>query len=312
MAPRANWKGFLKLSLVTCPIALFPATSETEKVSFNQINKNTGHRIKYSKVDAETGDEVAAEDIIKGYKVDTDTYVTVEKDELENLALESTRTIDIDEFVPRSEIDELYLVRPYYIVPDGKVGHDAYAVIRETIRTMDKVAIARVVLTNREHIISLEARGKGLVGMLLRYPYEIRDENEYFDDIQDVKVTKEMLDLARHIVETKSADFEPAKFEDRYENALVELLNQKRKGEPVRTAVKPRDTGNVINLMDALRKSLNSDGKTSAQSSSRAKKPKKPAAGQKEMLMAIAGKGESKPKAAAKDTKRTSRQRKAG
>jgi DNA end-binding protein Ku len=177
---------------------------------------------------------------------------------------------------------------------------------------MDKVAIARVVLTNREHIISLEARGKGLVGMLLRYPYEIRDENEYFDDIQDVKVTKEMLDLARHIVETKSADFEPAKFENRYENALVELLNQKRKGEPVRSAVKPRDTGNVINLMDALRKSLNANGKTSARSPSRAKKSKKPAAGQKEMLMAITGKGESKPKAAAKETKRTSRQRKAG
>jgi DNA end-binding protein Ku len=187
MAPRANWKGFLKLSLVTCPVALFPATSETEKVSFNQINRKTGHRIKYTKVDAESGEDVAAEDIIKGYKVDTDTYVTVDKDELENIALESTRTIDIDEFVPKSEIDELYLVRPYYIVPEGKVGHDAYAVIRETIRTMDKVAIARVVLTNREHIIALEARGKGLVGMLLRYPYEIRDENEYFDDIQDVR-----------------------------------------------------------------------------------------------------------------------------
>jgi DNA end-binding protein Ku len=186
--------------------------------------------------------------------------VTVDKDELENIAPESTRTIDIDEFVPKSEIDEFYLVRPYYIVPEGKVGHDAYAVIREIIRTMDKVAIARVVLTNREHIIALEARGRGLVGMLLRYPYEIRDENEYFDDIQDVKVTKEMLELARHIVETKSADFEPDKFEDRYENALVELLNQKRKGEPIRTAAKPRDTGNVVNLMDALRKSLSSAG----------------------------------------------------
>jgi DNA end-binding protein Ku len=222
MAPRANWKGFLRLSLVTCPVALFPATSESEKVSFKQINKNTGHRIKYAKVDAETGDEVACEDIIKGYKVDTDTYVTVDKDELDHIALKSTRTIDIDEFVPKSEIDELYLVRPYYIMPEGKVGHDAFAVIRETIRTMDKVAIARVVLTNREHIIALEARGKGLIGMLLRYPYEIPDENEYFDEIQDVKVTKEMLDLARHILETKSADFEPDKFEDRYENALVE------------------------------------------------------------------------------------------
>ena len=311
MAPRANWKGFLKLSLVTCPVALFPATSETEKVSFNQINKQTGHRIKYTKVDAETGDEVPSEDIIKGYKVDTDTYVTVDKDELENIALESTRTIDIDEFVPRSEIDELYFVRPYYIVPDGKVGHDAYAVIRETIRTMDKVAIARVVLTNREHIIALEARGKGLVGMLLRYPYEIRDENEYFDDIQDVKVTKEMLDLAKHIVETKSADFEPNKFEDRYENALVELLNQKRKGEPVRTAVKPRDSGNVINLMDALRKSL--EGKSSKQSAVAKKQPKKSPTGQREMLMAIPGKGEGK-KPVAKDSKRSrpTRTRKAG
>jgi DNA end-binding protein Ku len=312
MAPRANWKGFLRLSLVTCPIALFPATSETEKVSFNQINKNTGHRIKYAKVDAETGEEVSNDDIIKGYKVDTDTYVTVDKDELDNIALESTRTIDIDEFVPKSEIDELYLVRPYYIVPDGKVGHDAFAVIRETIRTMDKVAIARVVLTNREHIIALEARGKGLVGMLLRYPYEIRDENEYFDDIQDVKVTKEMLDLAKHIVETKSGDFEPGKFEDRYENALVELLNQKRKGEPIRTAAKPRDTGNVVNLMDALRKSLTNAGKGGSSQPAKGRKPKKAASGQREMLMAISGKGEGKAKPAARETKRPTRQRKAG
>jgi DNA end-binding protein Ku len=312
MAPRANWKGFLRLSLVTCPIALFPATSDSEKVSFNQINKNTGHRIKYAKVDADTGEEVSNEDIIKGYKVDTDTYVTVDKDELDNIALESTRTIDIDEFVPKSEIDELYLVRPYYIVPDGKVGHDAFAVIRETIRTMDKVAIARVVLTNREHIIALEARGKGLVGMLLRYPYEIRDENEYFDDIQDVKVTKEMLDLAKHIVETKSGAFEPEKFEDRYENALVELLNQKRKGEPIRTAVKPRRTGNVVNLMDALRKSLTDAGKRGGPQAAKGRKPKKAAAGQREMLMAISGKGEGKAKPAAKETKRPTRQRKAG
>ena len=312
MAPRANWKGFLRLSLVTCPIALFPATSETEKVSFNQINKNTGHRIKYAKVDAETGAEVSNEDIVKGYKVDTDTYVTVDKDELDNIALESTRTIDIDEFVPKSEIDELYLVRPYYIVPDGKVGHDAFAVIRETIRTMDKVAIARVVLTNREHIIALEARGKGLVGMLLRYPYEIRDENEYFDDIQDVKVTKEMLDLTKHIVETKSGDFEPGKFEDRYENALVELLNQKRKGEPIRTAAKPRDTGNVVNLMDALRKSLTNAGKGGSSQPAKGRKPKKAASGQHEMLMAISGKGEGKAKPAARETKRPPRQRKAG
>jgi DNA end-binding protein Ku len=170
MAPRANWKGFLRLSLVTCPIALFPATSESEKISFNQINRKTGHRIKYSKVDAETGEEVESSDIMKGYKVDTDTYLEVTKDELENIALEYTRTIDIDQFVPRSEIDDLYLVRPYYVVPDGKVGHDAYAVIRETIRSLDKVALARVALTNREHVIALEARDKGLMGMLCGIP----------------------------------------------------------------------------------------------------------------------------------------------
>ena len=187
MAPRANWKGFLRLSLVTCPVALFPATSDSEKISFNQINRATGHRIKYQKVDAETGEEVAADDIMKGFKVDKDTYVEVSKDELDNIALESTRTIEIDEFVPKSDIDPQYLIRPYYLVPDGKIGHDAYAVIRETIRSMNKVAIGRLVLTNREHIIALEPLNNGLMGTLLRYPYEVRGEEEYFDEIQDVK-----------------------------------------------------------------------------------------------------------------------------
>ena len=247
MAPRANWKGFLRLSLVTCPISLFPATSESDKISFNQINKRTGHRIKYQKVDADTGEEVPNDDIVKGYKVDTDTYLEVSKDELDNIALESTRTIEIDQFVPRSEIDDLYLVRPYYLVPDGKVGHDAYAVIRETIRSLDKVALARVVLTNREHVIALEARDKGLMGMLLRYPYEVRDASEYFDDIQDVKITKEMLDLARHIVEQKSGHFDPKKFEDHYEAALQELLNKKQKGLPIEKSTPP-STGNVVNI----------------------------------------------------------------
>src|SRR6476661_9753489 len=271
MAPRAYWKGFLRLSLVTCPIALFPATSESEKISFNQINRNTGNRIRYLKVDADTGEEVGSEDIIKGYKVDTDRYLEVTKDELENIALESTRTIEIDEFVPRSEIDDLYLVRPYYIVPDGKVGHDAYAVIRETIRSLDKVAIARVVLTNREHIIALEARDKGLMGMLLRYPYEVREASEYFDEIQDVKITKDMLDLARHIVEQKSGHFQPAKFEDHYESALTELLAKKQKGQPIAAARKAAPS-NVVNLMDALRASLKSEEKTPAKKASKKRK----------------------------------------
>jgi DNA end-binding protein Ku len=194
MAPRANWKGFLRLSLVTCPVALYPATSESEKISFNQLNRKTGHRIRYLKVDADTGEEVANEDIVKGYMLDKETFIEVSKEELEEVALESTRTIDIDEFVEREEIDPRYLIRPYYLRPDGKVGHDAFAVIRDTIREMNKVAIGRVVLTNR----ALEPLDKGLVGTLLRYPYEVCSEEESFDEIQDVKVTKDMLDLAKH------------------------------------------------------------------------------------------------------------------
>jgi DNA end-binding protein Ku len=321
MAPRANWKGFLRLSLVTCPVALYPATSDTEKVSFNQINRKTGHRIKYAKVDADTGEEVAAEDIMKGYKVDTDTYIEVSKDELDDLALESTRTIEIDEFVPKSDIDNRYLIRPYYLVPDGKVGHDAFAVIRETIRSMNKVAIGRVVLTNREHIIALEPLDKGLMGTLLRYPYEVRSETEYFEDIQDVKITKDMLDLARHIVEQKSGSFEPGQFEDRYESALIDLINQKRNGLPTAAKSAPKSSGNVINLMDALKRSLASEKQSAppaakATEKAKGKKPRKAAAGQREMLLPISGTGKraakQEPKKAEKPVRAPARAKKAG
>jgi len=329
MAPRANWKGFLRLSLVTCPVALYPATSDTEKVSFNQINRKTGHRIKYLKVDAETGDEVTSEDIVKGYKVDTDTYIEVTKDELDDIALDSTHTIEIDEFVPKTDIDSRYLIRPYYLVPDGKVGHDAFAVIRETIRSMDKVAIGRVVLTNREHIIALEPLESGLMGTLLRYPYEVRSESEYFDDIQDVKLTKDMLDLAKHIVEKKSGAFEPELFEDHYETALIDLINKKRAGAPIAAKATPKAGGNVINLMDALKKSLANEkdaapaakvAKEPAKETTKAKKPKKRVEGQREMLLPISGKGgkdaaaakETAPKKADKPVRTTPRTRKAG
>ncbi|MBR0780743.1 Ku protein [Bradyrhizobium iriomotense] len=298
MAPRANWKGFLRLSLVTCPVALYPATSESEKISFNQLNRQTGHRIKYLKVDADTGDEVANEDIVKGYELEKGQYIEVTKEELEELALESTRTIEIDEFVDRSDIDPRYLIRPYYLRPDGKVGHDAFAVIRETIREMDKVAIGRVVLTNREHIIALEARDKGLIGTLLRYPYEVRDPAEYFEDIQDVKVTKDMLDLAKHIVNQKAGNFEPDKFEDHYETALVDLINQKRAGKVIRPKERPKGE-NVVDLMEALRKSVGREA-APAKAAKPAKKPKKASAGQKEMLMPIAGKKPAKETTAKK------------
>jgi DNA end-binding protein Ku len=324
MAPRANWKGFLRLSLVTCPVALYPATSDTEKVSFNQINRKTGHRIKYLKVDAETGDEVTSEDIVKGYKVDTDTYIEVTKDELDDIALDSTHTIEIDEFVPKTDIDNRYLIRPYYLVPDGKVGHDAFAVIRETIRSMDKVAIGRVVLTNREHIIALEPLETGLMGTLLRYPYEVRSEKEYFDDIQDVKLTKDMLDLAKHIVEKKSGAFEPELFEDHYETALIDLINKKRSGAPIAAKAAPKTGGNVINLMDALKKSLASEKDAApvakvAKETVKGKKPKKRVEGQREMLLPIAGKGgkeaaaaKEAPKKADKPVRAPARAKKAG
>jgi DNA end-binding protein Ku len=282
MAPRANWKGFLRLSLVTCPVALYPATSDAEKTSFNQINKNTGHRIRYVRVDAETGEEVSNEDITKGYEIDKGSYVEVTKDELENIALESTRTIEIDEFVKREEIDPRYLIRPYYLRPDGKVGHDAFAVIRETIRNMNMVAIGRVVLTTREHMIALEPMENCLVVTLLRYPYEVRSEKEYFEDIEEVKVTKDMLDLAKHIVTKKVGHFEPEKFEDQYEEALTELINQKRAGVAITPKAKPI-AGNVVDLMEALRRSVG-QGETRP-----TKKPKK-AAGQREMLLPITGK----------------------
>src|ERR1700693_4073630 len=274
MAPRANWKGFLRLSLVTCPVALYPATSESEKVSFNQLNRKTRHRIKYMEVDADTDEEDPNEDSVKGYALDKDTFVEVSKEELEEVALESTRTIEIDEFVEKSEIDPRYLIRPYYLRPDGKIGHDAFAVIRETIREMNKVAIGRVVLTNREHIIALEPMDKGLMGTLLRYPYEVRSADDYFDDIQDVKVTNDMLDLAKHIVDQKAGHFEPDKFEDQYETALVDLINQKRAGKPITPKERPRGE-NVVDLMEALRKSVGGAGSETSTPKKSAKKSRK-------------------------------------
>ena len=278
MAPRAYWKGYLKLSLVSCPIALFPATSEREKISFHQVNKETGHRIRYKKVDAETGDEVDNTDIVKGYEIAKGEYIEVEPDELEAVAIESKHIIDIDEFVPRNEIDELYLRDPYYIVPDGEVGQQAFAVIREAIRKEGMVALGKIVFTSREHIIALEARGKGLLGLTLRYPYEVRDEKDYFDTIEDEKIPKDMIDLAVHIVETKTGHFKPQQFKDEYEDALKDLLRRKQKGEKIERP-KERAPSNVINLMDALRQSLKAGGSSARRSASRpsARAAKKPA-----------------------------------
>jgi DNA end-binding protein Ku len=258
MAVRAYWKGSLKLSLVSCPVLLYPASTSVDKTRFHMINRETGNRLKQQMVDAETGDVVASDQKGRGYELRKGKYVGIEKQELEAVQIESNHTIDIDSFVPKDEIDKRYLNHPYYIAPDGKIGVDAFAVIRDAMKHQDRIALARIVLTNREHVIAIEPLGKGLLGTTLRYPYELRDEGEYFDDIKNPKISKDMIELAGHILDTKAAHFDPSKFKDEYENALKTLVRRKAAGKPVRTEEHAEKTGNVINLMDALKQSLKS------------------------------------------------------
>jgi DNA end-binding protein Ku len=262
MAARAYWKGSLKLSLVSCPVLLYPASTSIEKTRFHMINKETGNRLKQQMVDAETGDIVESDQKGRGYELKKGQYVEIDKDELEAVQIESNHTIDIDSFVPKDEIDKRYLNHPYYIAPDGKAGIDAFAVIRDAMKDQDRVALARIVLTNREHIIAIEPLGKGLLGTTLRYPYELRDEDEYFDDIKNPRISKDMVELAGHILDTKAAHFDPSKFKDEYEDALKALVKRKAAGKPMKVTEQQEKPGNVINLMDALKQSLK--GKTSA------------------------------------------------
>jgi DNA end-binding protein Ku len=256
MAPRAYWKGSLKLSLVTCPIALYPASTQAEKTHFHQINTRTGHRLKQQMVDEQTGRVVDREHKGRGYELSKGKYVEIDEEELEAVKLESTHTIDIDDFVPAEELDERYLDKPYYIVPDGKVGADAFVVIRDAMKRKDRVALGRVVLASREHVIALKPLGKGLLGTTLRYPYELRDEDDYFDEIPSPKISKDMVDLAAHILDTKAARFDPDKFKDKYETALKALVKRKASGKTIEVPEKSEEPSNVINLMDALKQSL--------------------------------------------------------
>jgi DNA end-binding protein Ku len=256
MAPRPYWKGSLKLSLVSCPVVLYPATTSVEKTHFHMINKETGNRLKQQMIDAETGDVVESDRKGRGYELKKGEYVEVDKEELEAVQIESSHTIDIDSFVPEDEIDKRYIDHPYYIAPDGKAGIDAFAVIRDAMKNKGRVALARIVLTNREHIIAIEPLGKGLLGTTLRYPYEVRDEHEYFDDIKNPKISKDMIELASHILDSKAAHFDPSKFRDEYENALKTLVKRKAAGKPVRAAEPEERPDNVISLMDALQQSL--------------------------------------------------------
>ena len=299
MAPaRAFWKGYLKLSLVSCPIGLYTGTSATERVSFRQINKKTGNRLRQQLVDDVTREPVEGEDKGRGYEYTKNAYLPVDDDELDALAIESKHTIEINSFVPREQIDERYLDSPYYITPDGQVGHEAFAVIREAMRGKGLVALGRVVLAKRERVIMLEAWDKGLIGTTLRYPYEIRDAKDYFDHIPEVALEPEMLKLAEQILKSKATDFDPSQFVDSYEEAVIELLKKKQAGIAVsreRTATQPL---NVVNIMDALRQSIAEEKAAPAPP----KKSPKRIDGQGEMLLPISGK--AKKVATAKPTDR--------
>jgi DNA end-binding protein Ku len=316
-APRPYWKGYLKLSLVSCPIALYAATSSSERVSFRQINRKTGNRLRQQLIDDVTREPVEAGEKGRGYEVAKNQYILIEDDEIDAVAVESNHTIEIDSFVPRAEMDERYLDSPYYLVPDDRVGQEAFAVIRDAMRGKDMVALGRVVLAKRERVIMLQPWDKGLMGTTLRYAYEVRDTADLFSGIQDMKIAKDMLALAEHILETKAGEFDPENFHDRYEDAVVEMLRRKQAGMPAEVAKPAAPQGNVVSLMDALKKSLAAEAKVPV-AAGKAKKPsRKKVVGQREMLLPIAGKGAGKAeaaKAAAKPVpaKAGARQRKVG
>ena len=313
--PRPYWKGYLKLSLVSCPVAVFSAASSGERVAFRQINRQTGNRLKQQLVDEATGEVVSAADKARGYEVAKQSYLLVEDDEIDAISIESNQTIEIDRFVPRDQIDERFFETPYYLVPDDRVGQDAFAVIRDAMRGKDMVAIGRIVLAKRERVLMLQPWDKGLLGTTLRFAYEVRDAAAYFADLPDVAVPKDMLSLAEHILQSKAADFDPTQFNDRYEEAVVAMLKAKQAGAPAQSPKPVATGGKVVDLMEALKRSLAAAPKPSEKI--KAKKPRKRVEGQREMLLPIAGKKES---AARKDVaakqpakaQRTSGARKAG
>ena len=282
MAPRAYWKGYLKLSLVACAVALYPAFSRSGKTRFHQISHKTGHRLRQQMVDEESGRPVDKEDKSRGYEISKGQYVEVEPDEIKAVQIESTHTLDISKFVPIEEIDRRYFDRPYYIVPNGKGSEEAFAVIRDAMKDKGKVALARIVLTNREHMMAIEPFGKGMLGTLLRYDYEVRDEKEIFSGIPSPRIPKEMLQMAGHIIDTKAGHFDPAEFKDQFEIELRKLVKRKAAGKTIEVSDAAERPSNVIDLMDALRQSVGGKTKVAAAdrhstSSGRRAKKRKPA-----------------------------------
>ena len=257
--PRPTWKGYLRLSLVSCPVALYNATSTAERVSFNTLNRATGNRLKQQMIDSATLEPVDPSDRVKGYQVSKGQYVVVEDEELEGLKIESTKLIDIGAFVPASEVDQVYFDGSYYLAPDDRVGEEAFAVIRDAMARKNVVGVGRVVLNRRERMLMLQPRDKGILATTLRYPYEVRQDAEYFSGISDVEMPDEMLDIAEVIIDRKSGHFTPDKFSDRYEEAVVSLLKAKQAGEEFAVPEPPAPT-KVVNIMDALKRSLAAEG----------------------------------------------------
>ena len=258
MAPRPYWKGYLKLSLVSCAVALYPAASKAERISFHWLNRKTGNRLRQQMVDSDTSEPVESEDRVRGYQLAKNDYLNIEEEDLEAVEIESSHTIDIESFIPRSEIDPVYLESSHYLAPNDKVAEEAFAVIREAMAAEGVAGIGRAVISRRERLLVMDPRHKGILATVLHYSNEVRDDNAYFESIPDIQIPAEMLDLAKHIIRGKMGHFDISKFEDRYENALIEMIRAKQAGRPVEAA-KPAQPANVINLMDALRKSIASE-----------------------------------------------------
>ena len=276
MAARPTWQGHLKLSLVTCPVALFTATSSAGDVRFHLVNPATNNRIRMVPTDPDTG-PVERSDLVRGYEVSRDEYVLFDEADFDRVKLESTRVISIDKFVDESEIDRLYWEDPFYVVPEKGAGVEAFAVIRDAMNKQGTVALGCLVLRGKERQLALEVRDKGLIAWTLRAHAEVRDAADYFDDIPTVKADSDMVEIAARIISQKQSDFEPADFKDRYDDALRDMIAAKTKGGKGTVGVAEPDDTNVIDLMAALKSSL----KGSASPTPKKAPAKKPAAKKK-------------------------------
>ena len=279
MAPRPAWKGYLKLSLVTCAVELTNVVTHAEKVSFRVLNRKTGNTVRRIYVDAETGDPVEDENEIKGYEVENGDYVHIEDDEIEAVQVESSNMLALDGFIDKASIQQIYLDTPYYLAPADKVSEDAFAVIRDAMAARKKAGLARIVLYRRERPVVIEPLGKGMVLTTLRYDNTVRQPDTVFDEIKAVKTDKEMIELAQHIIDKKEAKFDPSKFDDKYEDALLELIRAKKAGKKAPKAKAAATPSNVVNLFDALKKSLAADndaGETASVKATKASKKKAP------------------------------------